>query len=293
MAPELPSPEALDAAIGDLDWTALPPGARTAVFDAPSGGLATLSMGDPSLPAVVLVPGVTGSKEDFLLMLEPLAAAGFHVLSFDMAGQYQSADAGPASGRYTEDLFVDDLLAVLESVATPAHVLGYSYAGTVSQVALARRPELFASLTLLSAPPVPGDTFAGMSHFGPLSGFVPARLGAWFMITGNKLNYTRVQPGRLKFIRDRFELTRTTSVRDIVALMHHTPDVREALRASGVPLLVATGEHDLWPLGLHSAFAREIGAEFAVYPTGHSPCETTPHQLVRDMLTLFGRAAAH
>jgi hypothetical protein len=24
-----------------------------------------------------------------------------------------------------------------------------------------------------------------------------------------------------------------------------------------------------------------------VYPTGHSPCETAPHQLVRDMQALF------
>ena len=57
-----------------------------------------------------------------------------------------------------------------------------------------------------------------------------------------------------------------------------------------VPKLVAVGEHDLWPRELHERFARAIGARFAVYPTGHSPCEESPHQLVRDMLALFAEA---
>ena len=61
--------------------------------------------------------------------------------------------------------------------------------------------------------------------------------------------------------------------------------------AAPVPKLVAVGEHDLWPRELHQRFAREIGARFAIYHTGHSPCETAPHQLVRDMLALFDEAA--
>ncbi len=69
--------------------------------------------------------------------------------------------------------------------------------------------------------------------------------------------------------------------------MMQTPDLRVGLAASPVPKLVAVGEHDLWPRELHARFARAIGARFAVYPTGHSPCETAPYQLVRDMQELF------
>ena len=72
--------------------------------------------------------------------------------------------------------------------------------------------------------------------------------------------------------------------------MMRTPDLRVQLAASPVPKLVAVGEHDLWPRELHEAFARSIGARFAVYLTGHSPCETAPHQLVRDMTALFEEA---
>ena len=35
-----------------------------------------------------------------------------------------------------------------------------------------------------------------------------------------------------------------------------------------------------------------IGAELAIYDTGHSPCETTPHQLTRDLLALYAKVDA-
>ena len=69
--------------------------------------------------------------------------------------------------------------------------------------------------------------------------------------------------------------------------MKRTPDLRVELAYASMPKLVAVGEHDLWPLETHAAFAEAIGARLAVYRTGHSPCETTPHQLVRDLLALY------
>ena len=85
----------LDAALPDVDWSVPPSGAVRGRFQAPSGALATLAMGNPDNPRVLLIPGATGSKEDFSLMLPQLAAAGYFVLSCDIAGQYESADAGP------------------------------------------------------------------------------------------------------------------------------------------------------------------------------------------------------
>ena len=282
----------LDDAIPDLDWTAVPEGAERGWFEAPSGRLATLSMGDPRAQHVVLVPGVTGSKEDFVLMLPLLAAAGYFAIAFDMAGQYESKDAGPPRGRHFDHaLFVDDLLAVLASAPGPSHVLGYSFAGTVAQLAYVQRPEAFASLTLLSTPPVPGQVYLAMRRHGWVSRIDSARLGAWIMVTGVKANYTKVPPGRLRFVRDRFRLTNPASVRDIIGLMRRTPDLRAELAAAPIPKLVAVGEHDLWPLAVHAQFAEAIHARLAVYRTGHSPCETTPHQLVRDLLSLFERCS--
>jgi pimeloyl-ACP methyl ester carboxylesterase len=277
---------ALDEAIPDIDWRALPEGAERGWVDAPSGRLATLSMGEPQGPLVLLVPGVTGSKEDFVLMLPLLAAAGYHAVTYDMAGQYESFEAGPPPGqRYTHQLFVDDLLAVL--AGRPAHVLGYSFAGTVAQLAYAQHPESFMSLTLLSCPPQPGQGFRGVKRLGPFTGLTTGRIGAALMIWGVKQNYTHVPPGRHAFVVERFALTRRESVADIIAMMKRAPDLRSQLAAAPIPKLVAVGAHDLWPLELHADFAESIDARIAVYRTGHSPCETAPHQLVHDLLSLY------
>jgi pimeloyl-ACP methyl ester carboxylesterase len=109
------------------------------------------------------------------------------------------------------------------------------------------------------------------------------------MILGIRLNVTKVPPGRLRFAKDRLAFTRTRSVRDIYVLMKHAPDLRRELAEAALPKLVAVGEHDLWPLHLHSGLARSIGAQLAVYRAGHSPCEFSPFQLCRDLLAMYAR----
>lgn len=293
--PVVDAAEAADARLPDIDWAAVPPGIRTTTFAAPSGSLAMISCGDPEAPPVVMVPGATGSKEDFVLMMPILAAAGFFAVSFDLAGQYQSAGAGPENldpprARYDFDLFINDLLAVLRDIGRPAHVVGYSFAGTVAGLAFAREPALFASITLLSCPPLTGQSFRGISRIGPVTGLATGRVGAALIIWGIRRNLVPVPAGRLRFVEARFALTRRQSVSDIVSLMKRNPDFRAPLAAASLPKMVAVGEHDLWPTRLHADFARAIGATLAVYRTGHSPCETAPHQLCRDLTALFGRA---
>ena len=283
----------LDAELPDLAWPGLPAGATRFGFPAPSGRLAAFSLGDESAERVVLVPGVTGSKEDFGLLAPLLVEAGYFVQSYDLAGQYESADAGPspASGEhYDYALFVDDLVAFLEA-GSPAHVLGYSFAGIVAELVLAARSDLIRSLTLLTTPPLAGESFRGVRWIGPFSRLASGRTAASLMIWGIVTNKNRVQPMRLEFVRARFDRTRRTSVDDVIGLMKRAPDVTPALRASDKPMLVAVGNHDLWPLRLHAHFAERIGARLGVYTTGHSPCETAPHQLAADMLRLFERSA--
>ncbi len=285
----------LDQHLPDIDWAILPEGVRASTFSAPSGELAVIEAGESTNPRVVLVPGVTGSKEDFSLMLPLLAAAGFHAVAFDMAGQYESHGAGPENldpprAHYDHDLFVNDLLAILADSAQPSHVLGYSFAGTISQIAYVRRPELFASLTLLSAPPEPGQGFRGVKVIGPISSLATGRAGAALMIWGLVRNVVKAPADRLAFVRLRLQETRRSSVADIISLMKRAPDLDAQLASASIPKLVAVGEHDLWPLSLHRAFADRIHATLAVYATGHSPCETAPHQLVRDLLALYARA---
>ncbi|HSP75952.1 MAG TPA: alpha/beta fold hydrolase [Cryobacterium sp.] len=277
-----------DRALADRNWTVLPAGSRAFSFSAPSGQLAAFELGDAAAARIVLLPGATGSKEDFVLLAPLLAEAGYLVQSHDLAGQYQSSAAGPG-GTVPWDyaLFVADLIAFLEAGSTPVHVLGYSFAGIVAELALAERPELFASLVLLGVPPQPGQSFRRVRWIGPLSRVLPPRQIAGLVIWGVLSNLNRVPPGRLTLVRLRFGVTDRRSVDAIVGLMMRMPDLRSLLRRTPIPCLVAVGDRDVWPVELHREFARQIGADVRVYRTGHSPCETTPNQLARDMLALY------
>ncbi|CAN5440832.1 alpha/beta hydrolase [soil metagenome] len=283
------TPEQLrdDALPPDIDWTVPAPGTVASRFTAPSGELAVVSLGDPADPHVVLVPGVSGSKEDFVLVLPLLAASGYYVQSLDLAGNYESAAAGPPEGEhYSYRLFTDDLIAFLDA-GGPAHLLGYSFAGTIAELVVVERPELVLSLALLATPPEPGNGFRGVKILGPFTGLANGRIGAALMTWGIVTNKNRVPPSRLDFVRMRFGHTTRRSMEDVITLMMRAPELRPHLRAARIPKLVAVGSHDLWPLALHAQFAESIGAELAVYDTGHSPCETNPHQLASDLLRLY------
>lgn len=291
------APVALDAAVPhDFDWTVPPAGSVASRFAAPSGELAVISLGDPAAPRVVLVPGVSGSKEDFALVLPVLAASGYYVQSYDLAGNYESADAAPPiarngkQGPYSYELFADDLIAFLES-AGPAHLLGYSFAGTIAEIVTVQRPELVRSLTLLATPPEPGNGFRGVKILGPFTWMATGGIGASLMRWGIVTNKNHVPQSRLDFVRLRFEKTTMRSMADIITLMKRAPELRPQLRDAAIPKLVAVGSHDLWPVELHAELAERIGARLAVYDTGHSPCETTPHQLARDLLRLYATAS--
>lgn len=287
----------LDDAIEVEDWSYIPPEFDRITYEAPSGEIAGVGVGRIGDPRMILVPGVTGSKEDFTLMLPLLAHAGYRVESFDLAGQNHSAAAGPerlAPPRrdYDYDLFVGDLEAIVATGTTPVHFLGYSFGGSVVQLFAARHPELVSSITLLSAPPTPGQAFRTTKSFmGPLSRVTNRRVGAGLMMWGLKYNFTHVPESRHRYVMERLPVTRRKAVTDIIGLMRRTPDLRATIAALDIPKLVAYGAHDLWPGEVHQAYARAIGAEAVEYRAGHSPCEETPHQLTRDMVRIITQAA--
>ncbi len=103
----------------------------------------------------VLVPGFTGSKEDFIPVLQPLASAGRHVVAIDMRGQYQTAAAATHDG-YSPDELAADIAAVAAAV-TPddggAHLLGHSLGGLIVRHAVLAGATAPASLTLLGSGP--------------------------------------------------------------------------------------------------------------------------------------------
>ncbi|MCB5912080.1 alpha/beta fold hydrolase [Streptomyces pinistramenti] len=107
---------------------------------------------------VLLVPGFTGSKEDFIGLLAPLAAAGFRVVAVDGRGQHETG--GPRTeSAYEQAELARDVLAQAQALEAPCgvHLLGHSLGGLVSRAAVLEDPAAFGSLTVLSSGPAAID----------------------------------------------------------------------------------------------------------------------------------------
>lgn len=137
-------------------FVALPAGTEAVRIETPRGAFAALRAGRSVHGTALLLPGFTGSKEDFIALLEPLAAAGFRVVAVDGRGQYESD--GPADeAAYAQDELAQDLLALAAALSAPdgppPHVLGHSLGGQIARAAALRAPGAFSSLTLMSSGP--------------------------------------------------------------------------------------------------------------------------------------------
>ncbi len=101
----------------------------------------------------LLVPGFTGSKEDFIGLLEPLAAAGFRVVAVDGRGQHETPGPDDESAYALSELAQDVHAQARALDAGPVHLLGHSFGGLVSRTAVLRDPAPFRSLTVMSSGP--------------------------------------------------------------------------------------------------------------------------------------------
>jgi pimeloyl-ACP methyl ester carboxylesterase len=103
----------------------------------------------------LLIPGFTGSKEDFIPVLQPLASAGRRVVAIDMRGQYQTRGAASASG-YAPGELAADITAIIGAVAGDGqglHLVGHSLGGLIAREVVLAQVARITSLTLLGSGP--------------------------------------------------------------------------------------------------------------------------------------------
>ncbi|MGH3388768.1 MAG: alpha/beta fold hydrolase, partial [Actinomadura sp.] len=136
----------------------LPPGVRRMDIDGSRGTFAALEAlpgsGVPERNPALLVPGFTGSKEDFIAVLHTLAQAGRRrVVAVDMRGQYETP--GPDDpAAYTCSALAADVAALIEALGPErVHLVGHSFGGLVAREAVIDDPARFASVTLMSSGP--------------------------------------------------------------------------------------------------------------------------------------------
>ncbi len=242
---------------------------------------------DSAADWAVLVPGFTGSKEDFIALLQPLLDAGFAVVTFDQLGQYESAGSSVESD-YALDALAADLHEIVALARQrrprhePPHLLGHSFGGLVSQVALASPEFEVASWVGLCTGP---GALPSHRH-GPLPALIDALpqtplADLWDVKRALERSAGQADPPLEveEFCRNRWLANHPIGLRSKAVLLCDQPSVISgpAARAQ-LPKAVVYGElDDAWPISIQQAMAIDIGADCFVIPQGgHSPNADAP-----------------
>jgi pimeloyl-ACP methyl ester carboxylesterase len=244
------------------------------------GPLAALRSGR-SGPTVLLVPGYTGSKEDFGPILDPIAAAGFCCWAIDLPGQYESP--GPDDpDAYRPAALAAWIRSAAAALGEPVHLLGHSFGGLAARAAVIAAPEKFASLVLMSSGPAAlGGTrrdrivaLAPVLRTDGICGVYAAMLAADAAQPGYRAPAREVAA----FLRHRFLSGSPAMLAGMADGLLHEPDRVDELAATGLPVLVLHGgEDDAWSPQVQRAMATRLGAEHVSIPAAaHSPAVESP-----------------
>jgi pimeloyl-ACP methyl ester carboxylesterase len=255
-----------------------------------------LDTADPHVPTVLLLPGYTGSKEDFAPLLPLLAAAGLRAVAVDQRGQFESHPdpGGPDSQFSLESLAADAALAAAE-LGSSVHLVGHSFGGLVARASLLGHPQLLASVTFLSS----GPSAIGGGRRIALDGMtvLHARGGRAAVWQASRALYTaELTAEQEAFERRRFFAHADRALLVTGQILRDEPDrTREAAAvaaAHGIPLLVTHGVgDDAWLPPQQADMAARLGARYAVIPDAlHSAAAQNPTGTA-EVLTAFVRDA--
>ncbi|WP_339152195.1 alpha/beta fold hydrolase [Streptomyces sp. F41] len=261
-----------------------PPCATARVLRTERGDFAVLDA-VPDAPAratALLLPGYTGSKEDFIALLEPLCAAGYRVVAVDGRGQYES-EGTDRQEDYAQAELARDVLAqaaALSEGGGTLHLLGHSLGGQISRAAVLLDAAPFRSLTLMSSGP---------------AAVVPAQqekvkmLGdALAVLTMDEVweAMRALDPpqdadtGDGEDMRRRWLRHNPAQLIATGAQLAAEPDRVDELAALGLPVHVLSGERDdVWPVEQFDAMARRLAAHrTTIAGAEHSPNTARPHE---------------
>jgi pimeloyl-ACP methyl ester carboxylesterase len=271
----------------------LPAGVRATRLPTPRGELAALSA-EPAQETgapVLLVPGYTGSKEDFIAVLAPIAAAGHRAVALDQRGQFETPGDGDPSS-YDLKVLADDVLSVLAGLGAPAHLVGHSFGGLVARTAALADPGALRSLTLMSSGPAAIPAPANQS-IALLAQVLPVMDLETIWVAKRQIEaQTETEPPAPEteaWLHDRFVANHPVGMLRMAEQLLTETDRTDELRALGLPVLVAFGDRDdVWPPSVQAETAVRLGARTVAWPgVGHSPAADAPDPTVADLLAFW------
>lgn len=258
----------------------------------------------------LLVPGFTGSKEDFLSVIGLLAAAGRRVVAIDMRGQHETPGSQDAAAYALSALAADVALIAGEVAAQDGsagngrpqvHLMGHSFGGLVAQEVMLARAAPAASLTLMSSGPgaLTGPRAADLRQVltaldaAPVTELAGLVKYIWEVELEPGAVADGAAPDVVEFLRTRMLANCPVGLRVVAKTLLTCPDRTKGLRqAATAPLLVVYGEDDdAWAPATQEKMAGQLSAQRVCIPGAmHSPAVDAP-ETTASTLTNFWNAA--
>jgi pimeloyl-ACP methyl ester carboxylesterase len=259
--------------------------------------------------AALLVPGYTGSKEDFIAILDLLADDSRRVVAIDMRGQFETAGPDDPDG-YAAAALGADILAIMHATGA-RHLVGHSYGGLIGREAVLSGTGSsagLASFTLMSSGPA--------ALTGPRARELRAMLAALGFHDDGQPDQAALRAGIAELWRAHLEpqalaagvpghivafLGRRMRANDpdglvlMAAHMLAAPDrTAELARLDQPPMLVIYGENDnAWSPAAQENMARRLRARRLCIPAAvHSPAVEAPATTASALTQFWDEAEA-
>ena len=217
---------------------------------------------------VLMLHGIGGGRHAFAHQMQPVAAAGYQAVAWDMPGYGHSATIDP----YTMETLADECLDLIDVLApmgeaTTLVLVGHSMGGMVAQEVAARAPERIAAMVLAGTTAAFGKPEGAWQREFIAARTAPLDAGMAMHELAKKLVAEMVAPG-----------VDATAIAEAVAVMAAVPpqtwraalaalvgfDRRTDLAALRIPTLVIAGRQDrnAPPEVMEKMAARIAGAQF-------------------------------
>ncbi|MEU3051530.1 MULTISPECIES: alpha/beta hydrolase [unclassified Streptomyces] len=242
----------------------------------------------------LLLPGYTGSKEDFIALLAPLTEAGFRAVAVDGRGQYETGGPADREEPYAQQELASDVLAQAAAVGPGLHLVGHSLGGQISRAAVLRDASPFASFTLMSSGPAEVSS-AQQEKVELLAGALAVMSMDEVWTAMQTFEGSAPEDAAEGTNGDREDLRRRWLLHSPAQLLatgrqlRSEPDRTQELAAVGLALHVLSGdEDDTWPIGLLDDMALRLkAARTVVDGAGHSPNTDRPEETAQALVRFW------